>query len=141
LTIVRQDGWRETRKIVVEIEGEAGKIRVIHMEFGESVDFDRDGKVSESGDDFTWVEEDGERRFRKKSGDDDLILVPIGPFESLHQIRRSDCDYARTHLDDHDSIKPFPDLVACIRTDERRVGKIRFEDNNKRVEIDWIMWE
>jgi hypothetical protein len=139
LRVVRQDGGETLRNLTIEVQGTV-PIGVIHLRPEQGVDFDRDGKVSDDGDDFRWVEEDGERRLEKWDDSDDIKLIPIGFFQSLYEIKRSDCDIAFKDLNDQDSIKASPDLTACIRTDEGRIGKIRFENANERVEIDWILW-
>lgn len=137
LRVVRHGGEVESRTIKIEVIGTGN--RSLEMDLGESVDFDEDGEVSKNGDDFIWEEDDDERFFRKWDDDDDLKLVPVGPF-GLDMIAREDCQWALDNLDDTDEIKPFAGLAACFRTDERRIGKLRFEDTDDDADIEWALW-
>ena len=138
LRVVKLDGNTESRTIRIEVLGTG--TRTLEIELGESVDFDNNGKVSHGGDDFKWVKEDGDRYFRKWDDDDDLKLVPVGP-AGLDIITQSDCEWALDHLHDTDSIKPFDGLAACFRTDERKIGKLRFEDTGDEADIEWALWK
>lgn len=139
LRIVKLDGTVESKTIKIEVEGSSYKDT--NMDPGESIDFDRDGKVSRDGDDFKWAKVSGERRFRKWDDDDDLELVPVGPVDNLDIVRRQDCEWALDHLDDTDSIRPHDGLAACFRTDESRIGKLRFEDvDDDELEFKWLLW-
>lgn len=139
LRVVNLDGTSQTYTLTVEVEG--GGYRTIEMDEGETVDFDKDGRVTDDdGDDFEWVEENGERRFKKWDNDDDLKLVPVGPVDNLAIIRREDCEWALQNLDDQPYIKPFGALAACIQTDDGRIGKIRFQNSEEKVDIEWALW-
>jgi hypothetical protein len=139
LRVVNRDGTVESKRILIEVEG--GGYRTVEMDEGDSVDFDKEGRVTDDdGDDFEWVETSGEWRFRKWDDDDDLELVPVGPIDNLGDVRQEDCDWALDNLDDDDYIKPFPGLAACIRTDEGRMGKIRFQDDEGEIDIEWTLW-
>lgn len=137
LRVVRPGGEIESRTIKIDVIGSGN--RSLEMDLGESVDFDEDGEVSKNGDDFIWEEDDDEKVFRKWDNDDDLKLVPVGPF-GLDMIAREDCQWALDNLDDTDEIKPFAGLAACFRTDERRIGKLRFEDTDDDADIEWALW-
>jgi hypothetical protein len=138
LRVIKDDGSVETQTIRIEVEG--GSFDTVEIELGEGVDFDDDGDVSRDGDDFKWVKDDDDREFKKWDDDDDLILVPVGPV-GLEEIRREDCEWAVRHLDDQDSIDPFVGLAACFRTDERRIGKLRFKDvDDDEVKLEWGLW-
>jgi uncharacterized protein YraI len=138
LRAVNLDGTIDTNTIKIEVEG--GGYRAVEIDEGESVDFDDEAEVSDDGDDFEWVKVSGERRFRKWDDDGDLKLIPVGPVDSLDLIRRQDCEWALDNLDDEDYIKPFGGLAACIRTDDGRLGKIRFENSDEEVDIEWALW-
>ncbi len=139
LRVVNQDGTADTRNIVIQVEG--GGYRTIEMDEGDTVDFDKDGRVTDDdGDDFEWVEISGERRFRKWDDDDDLELVPVGPVDNLGIIKKEDCDWALDNLADEEEIEPFPGLAACIKTDDGRMGKIRFQNDDEEVNIEWTLW-
>lgn len=138
LRVVRQDGQIETRSIRIEVVGTG--TQSAELELGEGIDFDEDGKVSSSGDDFKWVKDGGERRFKKWDGDDDIKLVPIGPM-GLEVVTQNNCRQALDELDDTESIEPFPGLGACFRTDESRMGILRFEDVDDDVDFEWALWD
>lgn len=137
LRVVRYGGEVESRTIKIEVVGTEN--RSLEMDLGDSVDFDKDGKVSKNGDDFIWEKDNDKRYFRKWDNDDDLKLVPVGPFD-LDMIGREDCEWALDHLNDTDEIKPFAGLAACFRTDERKIGKLRFQDADDNADIEWALW-
>ena len=137
LRVVRHDGAIESRTIRIEVIG--GGYKTSEIDLGKGIDFDEDGKVSDEGDDFKWVKEGDDRIFRKWDDDGDLQLVPVGP-ASLDIIGREDCQWALDNLNKQDSIKPFPGLAACFRTDEGRIGKVRFENDDDDVDIEWALW-
>ena len=138
LRVINLDGTIDTNTIKIEVEG--GSYRTVEIDEGESVDFDDEAEVSDDGDDFEWVKVNGERRFRKWDDDGDLKLIPVGPVDSLDLIRRQDCEWALDNLDDEDYIKPFGGLAACIRTDDGRLGRIRFENSDEEVDVEWALW-
>jgi uncharacterized protein YraI len=138
LRVVTDNGATESKTIQIIVAGSAN--RRITMDEGESVDFDRDGRVSDDGDDFKWVEDGNDREFRKWDGDDDLKLIPVGPIDSLNTIRRQDCEWALDNLNDDNAIHPFPGLAVCFRTDEGRLGKLRFENDDEEIDIEWLVW-
>lgn len=138
LRVVTDNGTTEIKSIQIIVAGSVN--RRITMDEGESVDFDRDGRVSDDGDDFKWVEDGNDREFRKWDGDDDLKLVPVGPIDSLNTIRRQDCEWALDNLDDDNAIHPYPGLAVCFRTDEGRLGKLRFENDDEEIDIEWLLW-
>lgn len=138
LRVVRLDGGIEPRTIRIEVIGSGYKTSEIDL--GKGIDFDEDGKVSAEGDDFKWVKEGDDRVFRKWDDDDDLQLVPVGP-ATLDMITENDCRWALDNLNDDGSITPFDGLAACFRTDEGRIGKLRFEDADDDADIEWALWD
>lgn len=138
LRVVRLDGQVETRTIRIEVEGSG--YRTSEIDLGKGIDFDEDGKVSDKGDDFKWVKDGDDYKIQKWDDDGDLRLVPIGPVE-LDIVSEADCHYALNNINDRDSMRPFPGLAACFRTDEGRIGKMRFDDVDNDADIQWVLWK
>jgi hypothetical protein len=141
LRVVYRDGTINSKTIRIDVEG-GSTYRTVDMEAGQTIDFDKDGKVSDDdGDDFEMKEDDDELIFEKWDDDDDLEQVPVGPVDSLDVIRKEDCDWALDHLDDTNRIRPFPGLAVCFRTDDGRLGKLRFDDvDDNDARIQWALW-
>jgi hypothetical protein len=137
LRVVRNDNQVESRIVRVEVAGTSFK--TAEIDANEGIDFDEDGKVSSKGDDFKWVIEDGARRFKKWDNDGDLRLVAIGPLE-MEMIAEEDCRYALANINDRERVKPFPGMAACFKTDEGRMGKVRFDDVDDDADIQWALW-
>ncbi|MEW5961341.1 MAG: SH3 domain-containing protein, partial [Chloroflexota bacterium] len=141
LRVVYQDGTVNSKSIHLNVEGGIS-FRTTDMEAGQTIDFDKDGKVTDDkGDDFEMKEDGDDLIFEKWDDDDDLAQVPVGPVDSLDIIRKQDCDWALDHLDDEDRVKPFEGLAVCFRTDDGRVGKLRFDDvDDNDARIQWALW-
>jgi hypothetical protein len=141
LRVVYRDGTINSKTIKIDVVG-GSAYRTVDMEAGQTIDFDKDARVTDDdGDDFEMKEEDDDLIFEKWDDDDDLTQVPVGPVDSLDIIRKQDCDWALDNLDDTDEIKPFDGLAVCFRTDDGRVGKLRFDDvDDDEAKIQWALW-
>lgn len=141
LRVVYRDGTINSKTIKIDVVG-GSAYRTVEMEAGQTIDFDKDAKVTDDdGDDFEMKEEGDDLIFEKWDDDDDLTQVPVGPVDSLDLIRKQDCDWALDNLDDADEIKPFDGLAVCFRTDDGRVGKLRFDDvDDDEAKIQWALW-
>jgi len=141
LRVVYRDGTINSKTIKIDVVG-GSAYRTVDMEAGQTIDFDKDAKVTDNdGDDFEMKEEDDDLIFEKWDDDGDLAQVPVGPVDSLDMIRKQDCDWALDNLDDTNEIKPFGGLAVCFRTDDGRVGKLRFDDvGNDDAKIQWALW-
>jgi hypothetical protein len=140
LRVVYENDTTDTRVIKIEVAG--GGYSRLEMEEGESVDFDDNGKVTDDdGDDFKLLEDDDDLIFKTWNEDDDLRQVPVGPVETLDIIRKQDCEWALANLNSPRTIEPFGGFAVCFRTDDGRLGKLRFDEvDDDDVEIEWALW-
>ncbi len=146
LRVVKLDGSQETRTIQIQVLGASTGHDTLAMFDGQEVDFDRDGRVSDSEDDFAWFWNGGEQgSFAKSRNHGDLKLAPLrqGSTDDLNSLMQDVCI---DHLsrNDNQQITLIEQLIVCFRTDDGDYGKFRVNDvrsTNGRLELEWFLWD
>ena len=146
LRVVKLDGTEETRTIQIWVSGPATPRYTLAMFDRQQVDFDRDGRVSDSEDDFAWFWGGGEQGVMAKvKNDGDLKLAPLRQ-SSSDDLDRVTRDICKDHLsrNDNEQISLVEQLIVCFRTDDGNYGKFRVNDirsTNGRLELEWFLWD
>jgi uncharacterized protein YraI len=144
LRVVRLDGSVYSEDIRVEVINPISSSGSRTLDQNETIDLDS-GDVP--GDDFMWVVNDGTARFEVMGG---VQLAPMRDISSLESLTLSECAGANfgayTFIDaiDNDG-DPNNDLIdersACYRTNNGRLGKLRFPDySTDELRIEWLTW-
>ena len=144
LRIVLLDDSERIERRTVEVKNPIVSSGTIRVERNQTVDFDR-GRIP--GDDYVWNVNEGVRRFEVQGG---VRLSPQDDIGDLDDLDRDDCDDADfdayTFIDGSDGA---PDAInrlvsgrsACYRTNEGRLGKLRFpEANTGTLTVEWLTW-
>jgi hypothetical protein len=144
LRVVKLDGAEQAENITVEVINPVASSGRRTLDPGETIDLDEGGTP---GDDFLWRVEGAERRFEALDG---VQLALKGERDSLDELTLADCAGASygaySYIDASDVIADpgnalEDDLTACFRTDEDRLGKIRFpEFSADDLELEWVTW-
>lgn len=146
LRVVKLDGTEESRTIQIQVFGGSTGYDTLAMFDGQQVDFDRDGRVSDSEDDFVWFWGGGEQgSFAKSRNNGDLKLAPLrqGGTDDLNGLPQETCI---DHLsrNDNQQITLVEGSIVCFRTDDENYGKFRVNDirsTNGRLELQWYVWD
>ena len=146
LRVVKLDGSEDTRTIQIQVSGASTGHDTLAMFDGQQVDFDRDGRVSDSEDDFAWFWGGGEQgSFAKSRNHGDLKLAPLrqGSTDDLNRLTRDIC---QDHLSRNDNQQStlVEQLIVCFRTDDGDYGKFRVNDirsTSGRLELEWFLWD
>ena len=117
----------------------------MRVEPNQTVDFDR-GRIP--GDDFVWEFNDGQRLFEVQNG---ARLAPMRDISDLGNLGRDECSGANfddyTYIDGSDGApneinKLVPGRSACFRTNQGRLGKMRFpETTTGSLRVEWLTWQ
>jgi hypothetical protein len=144
MRVVRQDGSEYAEDITVQVFNPIESTGVITVNPNQTLDLDA-GVIP--GDDFLWNVEGITRTFEIQSG---AQLAPRGVVGDLDDITLSECANANfgqyTYIDASDNIvDPNNALVAgraaCYRTDEGRLGKLRFPAySSGALNVEWLTW-
>lgn len=142
LRVVDNSGQSDTKSIRIDVSGSSGSskeddtIRQDHY-----IDFD-DGDVSDNRDDEDDYQYRGDE-FRRAHDDSDLdvaIATDDADDDAFGVLSRGDCEYLLDNNED-DSVTAREDRLICFRTNENRIGKLRFEDvEDDRIRIEWALW-
>lgn len=144
LRVVKLDGAEQAENITVEVINPVASSGRRTLDPGETIDLDEGGTP---GDDFHWRIDGADRRFEALDG---VELALKGERGSLDELTLADCagaSYGAYNYIDASDVIIDPanaledDLTACFRTDEDRLGKIRFpEYSTDDLEIEWVTW-
>ena len=143
--LVLLDGSERIETRTVEVDDPIVSAGTIRVESNQTVDFDRGNSP---GNDFVWSVSEDSRRFEVQGG---VKLAPKRDISDLRNLSRSECADADfdtyTFIDGSDDA---PDEInrliegrsACYRTNEGRLGKLRFpEGNSRNLTIEWLTWQ
>jgi hypothetical protein len=144
MRVVRQDGSEYTKDITVQVFNPIESNGVITVNPNQTLDLDA-GVIP--GNDFLWNIQADSRTFEVQSG---VQLAPRGVVGDLDDITLSECANANfsqyTYIDASDNIAdPNNALVAgraaCYRTDQGRLGKLRFPAySSGALNVEWLTW-
>ena len=144
LRVVKLDGTEQAENITVEVINPVASSGRRTLDPGETIDLD---ECESPGDDFRWFVEGPIRRFEALDG---AQLALKGERGSLDELTLADCagsSYGTYSFIDASDVIADPanaledDLTACFRTDDDRLGKIRFpEYSTDDLEIEWVTW-
>lgn len=145
LRVVLLDGSERREERTVVVEDPISSDGTITVEPNQTVDFDRGGIP---GDDFGWNINNDQRRFEVLNG---TRLAPMRDISDLRNLSRDECADADfdnyTYIDGSngapDSInRLIPGRSACYRTNQGRLGKLRFPDSSTgALRVEWLTWE
>lgn len=144
LRVVKLDGSEQTEEREVDVINPISSAGTINVDANDTVDFD-DGRIP--GNDFKWNFDGGNRRFEALSG---VQLAPMEDTSSLDSLSLAECAGANfgqySYIDGSDGA---PDEInklvdgrsACYRTNEGRLGKLRFPDRSSgSIDVEWLTW-
>ncbi|MBN1219719.1 MAG: FHA domain-containing protein [Anaerolineae bacterium] len=145
LRVVRKDGSEFRQEITVQVINPIASTGVITVQPNQTVDFD-DGVIP--GDDFTWKMEADSRKFEVLGG---VQLAPMSQIGALDDLSRAECANAAygayTFIDASDVIPDpnnalTPGRSACYRTNQGRLGKLRFPEYSAgSLRVEWLTWK
>jgi uncharacterized protein YraI len=145
LRVVKKDGSEQILEREVEVVNPIVSSGVIRVDSNQTVDFDK-GEIP--GNDFVWSISDDEKRFEILEG---VQLAPISDVSDLKNVTLNECANANfgeyTFIDGSDDApdqinKLIPERAACFKTNEGRLGKLRFPDGaNGSLRIEWLTWK
>ncbi len=144
--VVRVDGSEYREDITVEVNNAISSAGERKLKAGETIDFDSGGVP---GNDFFWHVDGATRLFEVQSG---VQLAPMSRIGNLDELSKNECEGASfgtyTFLDGSNDAPDSPnrlveDRSACYRTNEGRLGKLRFPDgieDNDDLKVEWVTW-
>jgi hypothetical protein len=148
--VIRTDGSEYREEITVEVIDPIVSAGSENVEPDDHIDFDR-GRISSEGDDFKYEVGDGNRRFEVRNG---AQLAPMDRIDELDDLSRGDCENADfgayTFIDATDGAPDETNKLddgrsACYRTNEGRLGKMRFpddvNDDDDELRVEWLTWK
>ena len=145
LRVVLMDGSERREERTVTVEDPISSSGTIRIERNQTVDFDRGGIP---GDDFVWNVNNDQRHFEVLNGARLAPMRDISDLESLSRDQCADADFgAYTFIDGSDGApdeinKLIPGRSACYRTNQGRLGKLRFPDaSTGALRVEWLTWE
>ncbi len=145
LRVILKDDSEQVEERTVTVLNPISSTGKLSIDPNQTVDFDRG---QSPGDDFILKIDGSVRQFAVLSG---VQLAPMRVVGSLKELALSECAAATfgvyTFIDGSDS-PPDPNnaLVmgrsACYRTNEGRLGKLRFSDvSNGKLTVEWLTWK
>jgi hypothetical protein len=107
------------------------------------INFDEGARNTKDGNDFIWSWDKDRPIFRKWDDDEGIQLASLdtGSTKEFNNLSEDSC---RWNLDRADRFHITIELggMACFRTDEGNIGKLRFKGGNPdEVEIQWRTWD
>ncbi|MEW5959815.1 MAG: FHA domain-containing protein [Chloroflexota bacterium] len=145
LRVVKKDNSEQVETREVEVVNPIVSTGTIRVNSNQTVDFDG-GKIP--GNDFTWSVSDGTRRFEVQGG---VQLAPMSDISDLKNLTLNECANANfgeyTYIDGSDDAPDeinelIPERAACFKTNEGRLGKLRFPDGEAdSLKIEWLTWQ
>ncbi len=145
LRIIKLDGSEETKELDVVVTDPIYSSGTIKIGVNQTVDFD---KGISPGNDFAWNIENESRKFETLEG---VKLAPMGRFDSLDEVSRRSCERASygnySTIDGSDNVSDDSNtlvdrLTVCFKTNEGRLGKLRFpKRSTDSIKIEWVTWQ